>query len=265
MNMDILGYFNRVKKYFLKGISLAYFRVCKEYRKNQKALLEIKNRHQGSRAFIICNGPSLRPEDLDKIQENGDISFACNKIDKIFGKCKWRPTYYAVLDETYQFSLLKTMNEMPAEIKFFRRESYWKTRNVLGDKLFLNTIGSKKLLKDCKFSDDCSKQLYTIATTTYSLFQLAVYMGVKELYIIGCDNSYAREIGKDGKIQNTGHASYFAGSDPKGETIAVSTWQMNVAYEYASKYAKEHGFNIYNATRGGYLEAFERVDFDKLF
>lgn len=263
--MDLLGYYNRAKNTCLKKISVICFRLSKEYSQNHKSLLDLRNRHQGKRAFIICNGPSLRPEDLDKIQENGDISFACNKIDKIFDRCKWRPTYYAVLDETYQFSLLKTMNEMSADIKFFRRESFWKTRHVDGNKVFLRAIGNKNLLKNSKFSEDCSKRLYTIATTTYSLFQLAVYMGIKDLYIIGCDNSYAREIGKDGKIRNTGRASYFAGMDSKEQATAVSTWQMNIAYEYASKYAKEHGFNIYNATRGGYLEAFERIDFDKLF
>ncbi len=35
---------------------------------------------------------------------------------------------------------------------------------------------------------------------------------------------------------------------------------MEVAYEYAEKYSREHGFRIYNATRGGYLEVFERVN-----
>lgn len=36
-------------------------------------------------------------------------------------------------------------------------------------------------------------------------------------------------------------------------------------YESAQKYTKEHGIKIYNATRGGNLEVFERVDFDFLF
>ena len=40
---------------------------------------------------------------------------------------------------------------------------------------------------------------------------------------------------------------------------------MKVAFEFAEEYSKEHGFRIYNATRGGALEAFERVDFDSLF
>ena len=38
-----------------------------------------------------------------------------------------------------------------------------------------------------------------------------------------------------------------------------------LAYEDARKKAIELGCNIYNATRGGKLEIFPRVDFDSLF
>ena len=37
------------------------------------------------------------------------------------------------------------------------------------------------------------------------------------------------------------------------------------AYKIAKKYAETHGIKIYNATRGGEMEVFERVDFDSLF
>ena len=38
-----------------------------------------------------------------------------------------------------------------------------------------------------------------------------------------------------------------------------------LAYQAAREYADRHGIKIYNATRGGKLEVFERVDFDSLF
>ena len=40
---------------------------------------------------------------------------------------------------------------------------------------------------------------------------------------------------------------------------------MDIAYDYARKYADSNGIKIYNATRGGCLEAFQRVNFDSLF
>ena len=36
-------------------------------------------------------------------------------------------------------------------------------------------------------------------------------------------------------------------------------------YECANRFAQEHGVKIYNATRGGYLEVFERINFESVF
>lgn len=112
---------------------------------------------------------------------------------------------------------------------------------------------------------DLKNGVYDIATVTYSMLQIAVSMGIRDIYIIGCDNSYGKEVKKDGTVVDNGTVSYFAGSDPKETKHAAATWEMDIAYEYAKKFAKEHDIHIYNATRGGHLEAFERVDFDSLF
>ena len=40
--------------------------------------------------------------------------------------------------------------------------------------------------------------------------------------------------------------------------------EVTLAYMSARNYAKEHGVKILNATRGGKLEVFPRVNFDKL-
>ena len=44
----------------------------------------------------------------------------------------------------------------------------------------------------------------------------------------------------------------------------ANTALTNQAYMAAREYVDSHGITIYNATRGGKLEVFERVDFDKL-
>lgn len=250
--------------YRAKVSHILYF-INKADSTNKELLNTLKDKHANNRAFIVCNGPSLKAEDLSLLHQRGEITFACNKIDKIFPQTAWRPTYYAVLDETYQHSLLTTMNIVPAKIKFFRKESYLTTRKVKGDKVFLNAIGGRELLMNGKFSEDASQRIYTIATTTYSLMQLAVHMGSREIYIIGCDNSYGVEIKPDGTVVDTGRKSYFAGSAEADQKLAAATWEMNCAYEYARQYADSHNIRIYNATRGGYLEAFERVEFDSLF
>ena len=41
--------------------------------------------------------------------------------------------------------------------------------------------------------------------------------------------------------------------------------RMILAYKEAKRISEEKGIKIYNATRGGMLEVFERVNFDDLF
>lgn len=228
-------------------------------------LRDLHNVHAGKRGFIVCNGPSLKATDLDRLADAHEITFACNKIDKIFPKTRWRPTYYTVMDNDLQFTLADAASNIPAVCKFFRTISYLKTREVKGQCVFLHTDGNRKLLETPKFSEDIEQVLYTIGTVTYAMLQIAVYMGIRDIYIIGCDNSYSKNVLRDGTLVETGQNSYFVGSAPSDNAVAVSVWEMNVAYEYARQYGDAHCIHIYNATRGGYLEAFPRVDFDSLF
>ena len=57
-----------------------------------------KNSHLNRRCFIIGNGPSLTANDLDKLSENSEITFAFNRIYHIFEQTSWRPTYYMSQD-----------------------------------------------------------------------------------------------------------------------------------------------------------------------
>ena len=60
--------------------------------------------------------------------------------------------------------------------------------------------------------------------------------------------------------KNRGEEKYFT-----KKFLCENTQKFITAYEVAKDYAKENDIKIYNATRGGKLEVFERVDFDLLF
>ena len=121
-------------------------------------------------------------------------------------------------------------------------------------------------------SDNLSKYATKVSTVTVSAIELAVYMGFKEIYLLGVDNNYAKKIDENGKVYNdkSVKSSYFKGmrdaSGNLGDGISVQNVEaMNHSYEICKKFADEKGVKIYNATRGGKLEIFERVDFDSLF
>jgi hypothetical protein len=80
-------------------------------------------------------------------------------------------------------------------------------------------------------------------------------MGFSEIYLLGADCDYK----KMGTVGNHFYKQEVKDGNPFINELVFA------AYECAKQYADEHGIKIYNATRGGKLEVFERVDFDTLF
>lgn len=89
-------------------------------------------------------------------------------------------------------------------------------------------------------------------------------MGFTEIYLIGVDNKYANERKKDGSVVNNSMKSYFGKDYANESAVVASTWEMDEVYKFVEKYSRENGFRIFNATRGGYLETFERVSLDDI-
>lgn len=234
------------------NLSLFMYNHSKRKKSNEEFFRRLRNKYAGRRCFVVCNGPSLKSTDLDKLAEKQEITFASNKIDKIFNQTKWRPTLYTIIDKTLQFTYVNAASNIPAVYKFFRKNSYFATRKVKGRCVWMNADGDRTLLDHPQFSEDADKIIYPICTVTYVMLQLAVYLGMREIYIIGCDNLYGVERKKDGTLINHGRPSYFDGASASDNKNAIgNTWEMNIAYEYARKYADTHGIKIYNATRGG--------------
>lgn len=57
-------------------------RTFKREKKNTDNIKALKNKYLGQRCFIVCTGPSLKIEDLEKIRNHGDITFSCNNEDQ---------------------------------------------------------------------------------------------------------------------------------------------------------------------------------------
>ena len=262
---DIHRFLGRNKQLFRKGMSKWMFEHSREKKTNTDNIKALKNKYLGQRCFIVCTGPSLKIEDLEKIRKHGDITFSCNKIDKLFDRTEWRPDYYCISDEGYMFNMLSSMNKVPSKMQFYPTESFLTTRFCKHNAVWLEAIREYCENGDM-FSYDIEDHINAFGTVTYSLLQLAVYMGFKNIYIIGCDNSYSKTRLKDGTVVDRGGSNYFeGGNSKKTDKVVVDTWIMDMAYSLARKEADSHDFTIYNATRGGYLKAFPRVDFDSLF
>ena len=119
-----------------------------------------------------------------------------------------------------------------------------------------------------QFSKDLSKYIAQGYTVTYGAIQLAVYMGFKTIYLLGIDHNYnIRRDAKGRPCRDDISKSNYA----KGMSNYVNTNNLprieesTIAYETAEKVTAKMGVKILNATRGGKLEAFDRINFDDIF
>lgn len=236
------------------------------------AIKRFHNIHRGERCFIIGNGPSLIKEDLEKIQRAGVASFACNSIFNCFSQTCWRPDYYCAVDALFIRDEFKESGALQYILEhcrymFARSDSYlfryYNDSNIKN--LAFCKIAVPASLSDVEFSEDCAEKVYTGYTVTYTMLQLAAYMGFSEIYLLGIDHHFSCELNDDGIVLKDGRVQDHLGALNDSYPVVAPVDKMTRAYEAAKRYADGHGIQIYNATRGGKLEVFPRVDFDSLF
>ena len=215
-----------------------------------KKLLDYKDKHKGKRCFIIATGPSLTMEDLESLKN--EYTFSMNSICRLYDETDWRPTYFAVQDNHVFKSIQNTIRahkEVPVFIsdniwKRFKRENEW--IEFPTDTMY-HSYDMKIGKYHARFSDDAYDIVYDGYSIAYSCIELAVYMGFKEIYLLGADCTYL------------GEKEHFVDSGVEDRSRKYATPKLIVGYEKVKEYADSHGIKVYNATRGGVLEVFERV------
>lgn len=224
-----------------------------------RIISEFKNSHFGERCFIIGNGPSLNAKDLDML--NNEFTFACNKIYKIYDKTDWRPDYYVVDDRNYvKDDYYNIINKTEPKIAGFVGVEYNK-------KIVEPYINSDRIIMKKKtilhngypeWNINVDDYVCTGHTVVYVAIQLAIYMGFKEIYLLGVDCSYTSTFENGQKGTN-----YFYESD--NQIVQMDANNMFLAFESAKEMMRDCNVEIYNSTRGGKLETFDRIDLEELF
>lgn len=238
---------------FIKAV-ITYKSISKtkEFQASAEALKAYKDIHKGERCFIIATGPSLTIEDVDKLKN--EYTFSMNSCIKLFDYTDWRPTYYCVTDINVWNKIGNEIKTAPLNTVFYEATACdYKGKNGVPffqsmQDNFLSICG----LSEGKFSVDASKVLYGGSTVVYTILQLAMYMGFKQIFFIGQDCNF-RGPQKHNPLLEHG----ISGATKSQEYMLKS-------FELVKKVAVAQGIEIYNATRGGKLEIFERIDLDEV-
>ncbi|NWQ39166.1 DUF115 domain-containing protein [Bacillus sp. EB106-08-02-XG196] len=224
----------------------------------------MKNKHKGNRCFIVGNGPSLTVEDLNLLKN--EITFAFNRIYYIFDDTDWRPTYYCSEDDKTIFKSKEEINKLKIENKFFPVNFPWDYKIHFNNaNYYIFKFGDRNV--EPRFSEDIVKGIYWGNTVAYTAIQMAVYMGIKEIYLLGVDHNFSKMINDNGEIVSDETAKdYFTENyNTDKEDLYIPNIEISTrAFKAAKKFTDNHNIKIFNATRGGKLEVFDRIDFDKI-
>ncbi|MCV3377060.1 6-hydroxymethylpterin diphosphokinase MptE-like protein [Campylobacter sp. IFREMER_LSEM_CL2194] len=223
------------------------------------------------RCFIVGNGPSLNKHDLSLLKD--EITFGFNSI--FYKKDEFRPNFYIVEDNLVMKERLKEIEDYEVQYKFFPinyKELLKPSPNQIFFKMNLGFYqGTSRYFRIPRFSLDATEELFCGQSVTYIALQLAYFMGFEEVYLIGMDFYYVipeshKRIGST-LISNTDdpnhfHKDYFGKGkswhDPKLHEVAKNYKMAKLIYESS-------GRKIYNATIGGKLEIFDRIDYYSIF
>lgn len=214
------------------------------------------------KAFIIGNGISLTSEDLDLIK--GLPSFACNRINLIYDRTKWRPTYY-VHPEVVRPNLEYIRENVENNIKCFIGEYY---------KEGIHPDGGIKDRENIVWLNDCHHHKMNYANmdlpdewhlpqpcsfggSVNLCMQIAVLSGYDDLILLGCDLQY-----KDHKPSHFDKRYETGGEQTAFIAARNAFWGHICAMNYIRR--KRLDVNVRNATRGGLLEIWPRVNLEDI-
>jgi hypothetical protein len=265
----VFKYLKKTTKKIYKVTDLLFFYIVYIFSKinvpisrNNYKILKLKNKFNGRRCFIIGNGPSLKSDDLEKLK--GEITFASNKIYKIFNQTTWRPTFYMVVDSIVLEGNVKDINLVEAKTKFTLKNY----KHLVNADIYFNNNLNKN--KRGTFSSNIMESLYSSGTVSYHLLQIAHYMGFSEVYLLGHDYNFKGAVSKTKDLSflkkednsNIYFSKDYIKADEKKPGQAPE--EMYIGMEKAKSFYDRSGRKIYNATRVSYLDVFELRNFDEL-
>ena len=232
-------------------------------------LAKFKDQYKGKKCVLIGSGPSLTFEDLTVLSKCDVVTVACNSLFKAYENTPWRADLYCIADSgVFKTVGNKVMEEHLDKPLFVSEVVYNEMDSESKTKVYpVRVRCNADYPKIRKFSDKAGRYMYRFGSVLFFMIQLAVYLGFDEIYLLGCDCNYSYTKMEDGSIQKTGDKDYFMqGYEDRQGHQPINQFDIVIPdYDAARRYADQNRVEIFNATRGGKLESFVRVDFDEVF
>jgi hypothetical protein len=228
-------------------------------RDSVRRLAPLQDKHKGERCFIIGNGPSLKQTDLLRLKN--EFTLGQNRIYLAFPEMGFQTSYYLSVNDL-------VIEQCATEIQCLDLPRFvsWRARRWLRPQenlYFIHTTYTGP-----KFARDIRERVWEGGTVTYTALQVAYFLGFRQVILIGVDHNYVTQgkpnatVTSQGDDPNHFHPGYF-GKGFRWQLPDLLQWEE--AYRLARRTYEADGRQVLDATIGGKLTVFEKVDYLSLF
>jgi hypothetical protein len=229
-------------------------------RESMARLAKLKNIHAGQRAFIIGNGPSLKQTDLGRLK--GEITFGLNRIYLMFPQLGFSSTYFVSVNDLVIQQCVNDISTLPMPKFLSWRSHRFFPAGPLPAAFLYTTYDNPA------FARDVGHRVWESATVTYVALQLAFHMGFEQVILVGVDHNSNvpgkanTTIVSQGDDPNHFDPTYFG----KGFRWQLPDFETSeIGYRLARQAYESVGRQVLDATIGGKLTIFPKVDYLSLF
>jgi 6-hydroxymethylpterin diphosphokinase MptE-like protein len=232
-------------------------------RESLARLSKVRDNHKGGRAFIIGNGPSLRDTDLSQLRQ--EFTFGLNRIYLMFPALGFQTTCLVSVNDLVVEQCASEMQALSVPRYFSWRSRRFMPSDLIASQLptFLYTTYESPV-----FARDARWRLWEGATVTYVALQLAFHMGFEQVILVGVDHRFTtrgeanKTVISEGDDPNHFSPAYF-GRGFRWQLPDLETSEL--AYGMAREAFGKAGREVLDATVGGHLKIFPKVDYRSLF
>ncbi len=250
---------------------------------NKNKILHPENKHlkdkynNVERCFILATGPSINNMDLRYLKDEFCISVSCFYLHKDFKLINpyfhcYAPSHPPLTEE----QLLEGFNQ------YKNNSQSNTTKTVMVDydsKLCLknNILENKNIIEYSKggiYPIDFTKKLPSINTVVHVAIYLAMYLRIKNIYLLGVDHNFIEIFKKSSNMHfykehmnKMTDKKYDAWGDFTGYLgdYCYSIYLLWEVYKKIKKEAEANNINIINATENSFLDLFLKVEYNNLF
>lgn len=225
--------------------------------------IAFRNIHDGERCFILGTGPSLNTlteNHVDKLKS--EVVFGVNSLYKSEIGAALKPSYYMLLDsfyweiEKWNNVYLEVANQYANDPPIFITGT--------GAQRFVDNLGLPKRSIYLYFkkyptkemSVDITQNLYATMNCVSTSILVAIYMGFKKVYLLGCDyNAFC----------NAGAGHCYDDKDelkdnPYNLAFYLKFYWITTEFHYlVAKLAIKLGVEVVNLTPGSLLDAYPKI------